>query len=180
MIRNLTVSYMLAVTLAQGVGPALAAYSPAPTSVVSVSTLAATTTSVAPVQQQRAGAAQLSSAEMGGVRGDGFFSWIKKFVKVITTIISILGAIKTILNGLVTLFETTPSTVEGGETQQRTETQTVQYNSEADYNAGIVASDNTQATSSWQQTEVWYGDGCGGGGGDRGGMYMQEQMMTTC
>ncbi len=181
MIKKVTLSYMLAVTVVQGVVPAVPAFAsaPAPRTATAAAPLV-----VAPavLPAQPAGAVRLSRNEMEKVEG-GFFNWLKRLFAAVTIIVRIVGLIRQLIN----LFrdrgtQTTPSPVEGGERVERNENEYQDYASEADYNAGNVQSVTTEVTSDYQQTEVWYGGGggCDGGGDTRENVYMQEREMTSC
>ncbi|HEX7239541.1 MAG TPA: hypothetical protein VF263_04715 [Longimicrobiaceae bacterium] len=188
MFRNMILTWMLAVTFVMGAAPALPAAPvlPAQTAATQVATtapLAGAALAMAPIA-----AVQLTSVQMATVRGAGFFSWLKVFKAIITVIEAVAGLIKAIKEALRSSSQTTTSTVEGGETLQRTETERLNYASDADYQAGIVSGTSSEVTSSWQQTEVWYGGGgCDGGGlqpyADAGGgdfQAVQMMMVTPC
>lgn len=161
MIKKVTLSYMLAVTVAQGVLPVVPAFASAPAP--RTAPAAATSLAAAPVvlpEQAPAGAVRLSRDEMEKVEG-GFFNWLKRIFAAVTIIVRIWGLVKQ----LIDLFrdkgtETTPSSVEGGETVQRNENEYHDYASQEDYDAGNVQSITNEAASDYQQTEVWYGDQC--------------------
>ncbi len=184
MFKNLILTWMMAVTLAVGAAPALPASpavhapSTAPQFALTAPLAAAARTGAPAV------AVQLSRAEMSVVQGAGLFSWVSKLVSWVTQIAKVLGAIKTIIDFFRTVFASRTSTVEGGDTQQRNESETVEYSSEAAYQAGTASTTSNQATSTWQQTEVWYGDGgCGGGGGGgdmNSGLNYYQAELSTC
>jgi len=183
MIKKVTLSYMLAVTVIQGVVPAVPAFASAPAPRTMPAT-PAPSLAEAPVvlpAQAPAGAKRLTRNEMDKVQG-GFFNWIRRLFAAVTIIVRIIGLVRQLIN----LFrdrgtQTTPSSVEGGERVERNENEYQDYASEADYNAGNAQSVTTEVTSDYQQTEVWYGGGggCGGGGGHQE-IYMYEREMTAC
>lgn len=179
MIRKVTLSYMLAVTVVQGALPALPAFVSTPA--------AAAAQAVAPVQvavvlpvQAPAAAVRLSRAEMSEVQGAGFFSWITKALNFVKQILTILGAIKAIFDIFREKKETKGSDVEGGDTMERSENEYVDHASEEDYNAGRVSSVQTEVTSDWQQTYVWYGDQCSSTSEQDGGQFYMQQEISTC
>ena len=180
MLRNLALSWMIAVTLATGLVPAL----PVLPSGRVMSTSAATTQVelaaglAAPAEVRAAGmAVQLSRAEMGAVQGAGFFSWISNAFKTVARWLKVVGVIVAFVNLVFSWFESKPSTVEGGDRLDRNDSETVDYASQSDYDNGI-ASGTTTTEGTWQQSQVWYGGGggCGGGGGDSGGLYYQQEI----
>lgn len=182
MIRKTTVSYMLAVTLAQGVAPVLPAFASSPAAATLAAGREAGAAPALVQVQAPARAVRLSRAEMEQVKGAGFFSWLKVFSTIITAVAAIVGAIVKIWETIRQTRTTAPSSVDGGETIQRNETERYDYASEADYNAGIVQTSSTAVTQDWHQTEVWYGGGgdCGGGGQNNDGMYYQQQEIIAC
>jgi hypothetical protein len=116
--------------------------------------------------------AQLSVAQMSEVQGDGlwkkFKKWLKKVVKKVIGVI-INEIIEVIRDWLEEIFGVAQ---DGGEKQEATDVQTKDYASQADYDVDNAYSDQTQ-TNEWQQTEMWYGAGDGGGGCS--GTYEQER-----
>lgn len=174
MLKNLAVGWMLTVSVAQGVTPALP-------SIMPISSAAAAKAAVAPVTSLQvtmpAESAPLSRSEMSEVRGSGLFSWIKKLISIVNVIAKVLGAIKAIFDLFRNKTEATTASQEGGETVQRNESETQEYASDAAYQAGTPSTVSNQATSTWQQTEVWYGGG-GCAASDGGGRYQQEMMMV--
>lgn len=185
MIKKATLSYMLAVTIVQGVVPAVPAFASAPaprTATAAANQIASPVVAPAVLPAPAtSGAVRLSRNEMGQVQG-GIFNWIRRLWAAVTIIVRIWGLVKQLIN----LFrdkgtQSAPSSVEGGERVERSENEYQDYASDADYNAGNVQSVTNEVTSDYQQTEVWYG----GGGGDCGGnqdneLYMEERMITTC
>ncbi len=181
MLRNLALSWMLAVTLATGMVPAvpvLPAAASIPSRVASQALPAAGLAAAVQAQAPAAAAVQLSASEMGAVRG-GFWNWFKTFVSAITQIAKVLGAIMTIVSLFRSVFQSTPSNVQGGETVQRNETETIEYSSEENYQAGVASSTTNTPTSAWQQTEVWYGSSGGCDGGIGSGPQVQYYQSET-
>ncbi len=181
MLRNLALSWMLAVTLVTGVVPALPAL---PAGSVMSTSVAVTQVDLAaglaaPAEVHAQGAAvQLSRAEMGAVQGAGLFSWISNAFKWVARQLRVIGIIVAFVNLVFSWFESKVSTVAGGDRLDRSDSETVNYASQADYDNGIVSSTST-TEGAWQQSEVWYGGGgCGGGGGDGGGLNYQQQEIA--
>lgn len=181
MIRNVTLSYMLAVTVVQGALPALPAFASTPAAVVAQAAAPARAV-VSPVQAAApVTAVRLSRTEMTEVQGAGFFSWITKALNFVKQILTILGAIKAIIDIFREKKETKSADVEGGDTMERSENEYVDHASEADYNAGIASSVQTEVTSDWQQTYVWYGDQCASTTEeDGGGTYQMQETISAC
>ena len=173
MLKNLAVGWMLTVSVAQGVTPALP-------SIMPISSAAAARAAVAPVTSLQVTApvesVALSRSEMSEVRGSGFFSWIKKALSIVNVIAKVLGAIIAVFELFRSKTETTTSSVAGGETVQRNESETQDYASHAAYQAGTPSTVSNYATNSWQQTEVWYGGG-GCASGDGGGRFYEREMV---
>lgn len=181
MMKKVTLSYMLAVVAVQGVVPALPAFASAPTAQTAAApTTAVLAPAVLPVHAP-ATVVRLSRAEMSEVQGAGLLSWINKAINFVKQVLTILGAIKAILELFREKKETKPSDVEGGDTVERSETEYVDHASEEDYNAGIASSVYTEVTSDWQQTYVWYGDQCASTyEQDGGGTYQMQQEIGSC
>ena len=161
MLRNLALGWMLAVTLATGLVPALPVL---PSGRIMSTSAAATQVELAaglaaPAEVRAAGTAvQLSRAEMGAVQGAGLFSWVSNAFKTVARWLKVVGVIVAFVNLVFSWFESKPSTVEGGDRLDRSDSETVDYASQADYDNGVVAS-TTTTEGTWQQSEVWYSAG---------------------
>jgi hypothetical protein len=126
--------------------------------------------------------APLTVAQMSEVKGDGWWSKFKKWVKkVVKKVIGVI--VQEIIEAVTEWLEEILSDVVGGETQESSEVSVLNYDSQADYDAGN-ASSNYVETNSWQQTDIWYGSGGGGGGGSCGGNELQpyqfQQQEEIC
>jgi len=122
--------------------------------------------------------APLSVAQMSDVQGDGWWKKFKKWLKkVIKKVIGVIVA--EIVEAITDWIEEIFSSVDGGETIESSDVQTKDYASQADYDIDNAYSDNTQVND-WQQTNVWYGDGGGCGGGERElQMYQNDQEYCS-
>jgi hypothetical protein len=182
MLRNLALSWMLAVTLVTGLVPALPVIPAGRVMSTSVATTQVELAArhAAPAQASApATAVQLSRAEMGAVQGAGFFSWISNAFKTIGRWLRVAGIIVAFVNLVFSWFESKPSEVEGGDRLDRNDSETVDYASQSDYDNGVVSSTAT-TEGTWQQSQVWYGGGDGGcgGGGDSGGLYNNQELRA--
>jgi hypothetical protein len=177
MKKNFLFSAALALTL---IGGAVAtATLPAAAPVAASQAVAAMPLTAAPMAPSAA--VSLTTAEMSVVRGAGIFSFVKDLFKTIKK--AIAGAIVSFFTNLFkSWIEQIFGVADGGEKQNQTQTVTQNYNSQADYDAGIVASTSTEETT-WVTTETWSGSGCGGdsGGLREGGLYFQQQeLQPSC
>jgi hypothetical protein len=146
MKKNLLLGAALALTLTGG---AVATA----TLPVAASQTAAAMPLAAPVAADAA--VSLTTAEMSVVRGAGIFSFVKDVFKTIKK--AIAGAIVSFFTNLFkSWIEQLFGVADGGAKQQQTQTVTQNYNSQADYDAGIVSSTST-TESSWVTTETWSG-----------------------
>jgi hypothetical protein len=126
-------------------------------------------------------ATQLSVAQMSDVQGDGlwkkFKKWVKKVIKKVIGVI-VQEIVKAITEWLEEIFSSTT----GGEKQEGSENEVVNYNSQADYEANNASSTYVE-NNAFQQTEVWYGSGggsCGGGGYEQEQQYQMYQEIQAC
>jgi hypothetical protein len=153
MSKKLILSMALALTLATGAVTAATLPAAAPVAAAQAIPAAAPAASLA--MAQNAAAVQLTAAEMSAVQGAGLFSIFKKVFNFVTQIV--LGVVKAILTRLLTSWvEQTFALSDGGETRERTDPVTENYNSQADYDAGVVSS-SSSTQGSWVTTSSWTG-----------------------
>lgn len=164
----------LVLTLAGGTvgGTTLAAAMPVAAAQVLPATAPVTAVAMAPA------AAPLTAAQMSAVQGAGIFSFFKDLFKTVKK--AIAGAIVSFFTNLLkSWIEQLFGVADGGAKQNQTQTETQHYNSQADYDAGIVSSTTTEETP-WVTTESWGGGGCTSDSGD--GIYMDQMISaeTSC
>ena len=173
MTKRIFFGAALALTLAGGavaanVAPAVAV-APAAAQVASAPVAAAAVA-------QDAAAVQLTAAQMATVQGAGIFSIFKDLWKSVKK--AIAGAIVSFFTNLFkSWIEQIFGVADGGQKEQKTQTVTENYNSQSDYDNGIVASTSTYEEPTWTVTESWSGS-CGGGSTD-GTRFHQYEMIQA-
>lgn len=116
----------------------------------------------------------LSTSQMSEVRGAGIFSFLKDVFKKVKK--AIAGVIVSIVTNLFKSWvEQLFGVADGGQKEEKTLTVTENYNTQADFDLGNVASTTTEE-SAWTVTSSWSGSGCGGGGIGTGYNYDQAYM----